>query len=344
VLLFRVMQSLKLVVAAGLFSIAGCSDDDVPPKKRGLDTGDGTTNGAAALTCPADLTAPQSVAKDGDVQDLRVAGNVIYFRSGNKIVRIDKDGTGRADLYTSETLIRFFTDGTTLAVVESPNPPNAVIRLRPVATPNEGGAEIETDLVAAGTSFFGADATHLYALGENANGDTFYRVSRENLGNLETLTTVEGVVTDAQVVGGTIWYVRESKDIFRIATEGDNREPTLVASVGGCRLAVGSNNLFCTYDGAVEQRDLAGGSPRRALDATTSKVPVAFGGAPAMSGDALVVRSAGDGPLKNVLRSFVCGVEKVVACGRDEIGALVTDGALAVWIEQNKGVFVAPIR
>jgi hypothetical protein len=155
---------------------------------------------------------------------------------------------------------------------------------------------------------------------------------------------VGGVVTDYQVVGGTIWYVRDSKDIFRIATEGDNREPTLVASVGGCRLGVGSNNLFCTYDGFVEQRDLAGGGARRALDAAISKVPVAFGGAPAMSGDALVLRSSGDGPFKNVLRSYVGGVEKLVACGRDEIGALVTDGAVAAWIETNRGVFVAPIR
>jgi len=339
---FEDMRALALL---GLISfLSACGEDSVPPKPRGTEPVAPPATTTAALACPGDLAAPLALAPDGDVQDLHLSGDSVYFRTGTKVVRVNKDGSGRVDLYTSANLIRFFVDGKTLAVVESPNPPNALVRVRPLATPTEGGTEIGTDLVAAATRFFGADEQSLYAVGEKNEGDTFYRVARENGGALETLSAVEGVVTDPQLVGGTLWYVRDSKDVYRVGVEGDNREPVLVASVAGCRLAVGANNLYCTYDGAVEVRDLAGANPRRALDQKTSKVPLAFGGAPAIVGDALVVRSTGEGPLKNVLRSYVAGAEKIVACGRDEIGAMVTDGASAIWIEKSKGVFAAPIR
>jgi hypothetical protein len=128
--------------------------------------------------------------------------------------------------------------------------------------------------------------------------------------------------------GSTPWFRRRASS-------------SLVATVdGGCRLTVGASHFFCTTNGAVQARDLTGANVQMVADAQSSKVPIALGPSVA-AGDVVVARSTGDGPYKNVLRSFGSGSEHVVACGRDTIGTVAVDASSIAWLEPG-GVFLAP--
>src|SRR6185436_70767 len=115
-----------------------------------------------------------------------------YFRTGTKVVRIKKDGTGRSDVFTSKDLVHAFTDGTTLVTVESPNPPNAAIRVAALGQNPNDAPRIDTDFVAASTNVFGSDATSLYAVGETDGGDNIYKVAKTDAGGVNTLVETQG--------------------------------------------------------------------------------------------------------------------------------------------------------
>jgi hypothetical protein len=338
-------RTLGIVVAAWVF--VACSDAPDPQGRKssnlggsGSDPGGATSGAPTGPTCPSGIATPTTIASDPDAADLALAGNALYFRVGTKLVKTNKDGTGRTDVYTSKDLVRVFTDGTTVVAVESPDPPNAALKVTTVADP-KNAQDIGTgnDLVAAGMDVFGFDADNAYAIGETDKGDTIYKVAKAG-GGMDPVVQTTGVITTPQLASGTLWYVLDSTQIYKVAV--DKGTPSLVVTVdGGCSLAVGAAHIFCSTGGAVEQRDLAGANVQKLADAQTSKVPEGFGAGVA-AGDALVVRSTGQGPLKDVLRSVGGGNEQVLACGRDTIGAMVVDGTSVAWIEPGKGVFIAP--
>ena len=336
------------VIAVGASLLVGCSDNPEAKARQGYRTHpDGTPVGSSggpvanAPTCPADIAAPTHIATDPDAADVRIAGDAIYFRVGTKLVRVEKDGGGRKDVYTSPDLIRTFTDGKTIAAVESPTPPNAVLRVGALGAADL--PKIGTDLVAAATTIFSADATSLYAIADTDGGDNIYKIAKDGTGGVDTVAETKGVVSDAQLVGGAIWYVRDQTEIYKLAPGGDG-SPTRVATVTeGCSLAVGATHLYCSANGVIDERDLAGANPKKLFDEKTSRVPVPFGAAVA-AGETVVVRSSGAGPLKHVLRSVGGGTERVLACGRDVVGGIAVDGAAVAWVEAGRGVFFTTIR
>jgi hypothetical protein len=343
--LFGLLASASLLLA--------CSDEPVATSRHGNPGASDPASAAGAAgqrpsagptgpSCPSDLVAPTTLATDIDANDIHIAADGVYFRTGTKVVRVGRDGSARTDVYTSKDLVRAFTDGKTVAAVEGADPANAVVRVGAVGADPANAAQIGTNLVAAGTDVFGADATNLYATGENDGGDTLYKIARNaDAPALETVAETPGVITSPQVVGDSLWYVKDQTEIYKVAVTGG--DPTLVVSVpAGCSLAVGTTHLYCSTNGALEQRDLTGANPKTLFDVSTSKVPVGFGAGIA-SGDTVVVGSPGDGPLKSVLRSVAGGTESVIACGRGAIVAMAVDGSSVAWVEQGKGVFLAPL-
>jgi hypothetical protein len=344
----RMMQTKIFGLVAGIVLLGACSDEaDSGGRKYNGTNGPGANDpGTSTDTgpkCPADLGQPTNLAPEGEATDVGLADNLVFFRVGTKVVKIGKDGSGRADVYTSPNMVNAYTDGKTIVAVESPDPPNAVFKVSAVGSNPDEATQIDTEFVVGGAKIFGADAESIYTSGETEGGDNLYKFARQDSGGLETLAETGGVVSDPQIAGGFLWYVKDSTEIFKLALTGG--EPTLVTSVpGGCGLAVGANKLYCTTNAVLEERDLAGANPRKLGEITTSKVPVGFGTGIA-AGDVVVARSSsGDGPLKNVLRSVGGTGEKVIACGRETIGAMAADATSVVWTEPGKGVFIAPVR
>jgi hypothetical protein len=343
------MTQLRVLALVTMGALALACSDEPQSKRRGGPggaTAGGTTPGGssggvlpAGPSCPPNLPAPASIATDAEATDVRVVGDTIYFRVGTKLVRVGRDGAGRKDVYTSENLIRTFVSGKTFVAVESPDPPNAVLRIGDIGAEPGALDEINTDLVAAGFVVFGADDASVYAVADNAGGDSIYKVGKENAGGVEVVTETGGVVTDPQLAGGALWYVKDQKEIYKLPLAGG--EPALLATVeAGCNLAVGTAHLFCSSGGTVEQRDLSGANPTKLFDTETSKVKLGFGPGVATA-DSMILRSSGEGPLKSVLRSVASGsAERVIACGRDPIGALSVDGQAVAWTEAGKGVFL----
>jgi hypothetical protein len=343
----RVTAVLGALLAGAL--VVACSDaPDQTKPRRGSPTGaadgsgDGAGGGAApgGVACPTDLAAPAQIATDVDATNVRAIAGSIFFQAGTKLVRVAGDGA-RTEVYASDDLVSAYTDGKTVAAVESPNPPDAVLRLSDVGGDPDDAAEVDTNLTAASTRVFGADAAAFYAVSDGDDGDKLYRIARDNPG-LDTIAETGGVVSFPQVANGALWYVKDQNDVYMLPLQGDGAEPKLVFSVeGGCALAVGASHVFCSTAGALEERDLTGANPKKLFDAESSRLPSAFGEGLA-AGDTIVVRSAtGEGPLKNVIRAVSSGSERVVACGRDAIGSMSSDGTVIAWVETGKGVFSA---
>jgi hypothetical protein len=344
------MESKALgLVATGLLLIACGGDAENPSSRRYDPNGPGAAGAgaggtgvtSAAITCPAGIAAPVTIATDPSAGDLAVIAGAVYFRSGTKLSKVAVDGTGRTDVFTSKNLVRAFTDGKTIVAVESQNPPNASVTVTAIGDDPNNAANFGTDLVAAGTNLFGADADNVYAVGQQDQGDALYKVAKQNAGGMDQIAQTAGVVSNPQIVSGTLWYVLDQTSIYKLPAGGDT--PALVATVDdGCSLAVGATHLYCTTKGAVETRDLNGANIQKAADAQTSEVPVAFAAGIA-SGDTVVLRSVTDDAYKNVIRAIGAGGEHLIACGRDNIGDLATDGNTVAWIEAGKGIFAAPL-
>jgi hypothetical protein len=369
----RISLGLLLV---GSVALVACSGDDgagsirrANPGATGApadSTAPATTPAAStAVACPGAVPAATSLsAVDTNATDLRIVGGVVVYRDGLKVVAIDPASAKRSELYTSPDLVHSFADDAVLVTIESPNPPDAVLKVMPAsgaAAPGAPGQELTVtpdSWSAGGTYVFGSDATSLYVLADVTNqGDTIYKVSKSDPSSMTMLAQLEGAsLGDAQLAGTDVWFVRDQKRVYRVTQTEDATDPLAVVSVASpatevfgigyadCKLAVGGSHAFCSTGKALEQRSLTGGDLLTVLDAQKVPAPTLLGAA-IFGADSVFVRSlpsSATDPLKNGIHAIKGTEDKVVACGRDTINSFAADSTSVVWAEQGKGVFRAP--
>jgi hypothetical protein len=327
----------------------------------------------AKPSCPADVPPATTITAEPDARDVRVVGGAAIFTSGNAIVRVGVDGTGRKAIYESPSLVRSFSDNDLMLVIESPDPPNAVLRI--VATSggtSTGGAlptdpkglTLPTNWNAAGSYGFASNATSFYVVADVVNqGETLIMIDKAT-GAMRTLATFNSTITDPQIVSDHLWFVRDNRRVFKLELgyeaptlpgvppdtgNGIPGEPREVFGIGydQCNLTVGEAFAYCSTGPALEQRELTGANPKTILDAQKSKTPATIG-AGVWASNTLYLRSAAPDPnLGHVIRSVRTlddnGTieEKLMACGRDTISSLTFDARSVVWVEKGKGIFAA---
>ncbi|MBX3186823.1 MAG: hypothetical protein KF819_07405 [Labilithrix sp.] len=365
---------MRKVTLGGLFvfsvsALVACGGDDLGGFRRGPapaatdpEVVTPETQGPAANpSAPAcsGVADPIAVAVNAGATDVRFVRDEVYFRDGLQVSRVKKDGTGRADVYASNDLVRSFADEDVLVTIESPNAPDAVLKLMPVTGAGAGPLDLKpiaqtvaTNWTAAGSYVFASDKTSLYVMADVANqGDSIYRVEKQNLQNMTLLAALQAPITDPQLAGSDVWFVRDQKRVYRIAqaaydpTLEERPTPQPATEVFGigyadCKLAVSSKHAFCSTGKALEQRDLSGGNLKTVLDGA------AVLGSAITASDQVLVRSLPSSPtdaLKHGIRAVKAdGTSTVVACGRETIEAIAADASSVVWAEKGKGVFVAP--
>jgi hypothetical protein len=375
----RLILGLMLV---GSVSLVACSGDDGGGIQRG--NGKGTTapggdsagggiggSGApvvAPVTCPAGVGEAKSIAQDTDAADVRVVNANVVYRQGPTVFKVDPKTGVRTQLYTSPDLVRSFIDETVLVTIESPNPPDAVIKVMPAgpSTDQLDPAPLTVTPAtwnAAGSYIFASDPTSLYAMADTTTGDTIYKISKADPNAMTVLANLEAAsLADAQLVGSDVWFVREQKRVYKIAQDapvdpanpleipGVASPPTEVFSMenANCQLAVGGSSTFCSTGKALEQRDMKGANLRTVFDPAKAAAPSLLGSA-IYGTDTVFVRSLPQGTtdlLKNGIRSIkmngTVAEEKFVACGRETITSFAVDSTMVAWTEKGKGVFTAP--
>jgi hypothetical protein len=221
--------------------------------------------------------------------------------------------------------------------------------------------------LAGGTTVFGSDTDSFYVLADVANqGDTIYKVSKQNPNQVVQLALLDAPLSDAQLVGRDVWFVREAKRVYKVVQTpaidpngdpagklgelpGTAQPPTEVFGLGyaKCNLAVGGDHAFCSTGKALEQRDLSGGNVLTVFDSLKAAAPSLLGSA-IYGTDSVFVRSlpsSATDPLKNGIRAIksngTTADDKLVACGREPINSFAVDSAHIVWAEEGKGVFSA---
>jgi hypothetical protein len=368
--------SLGLLVAGSVALVACSGDDGVGSIRRGAPPGGGApvdpNAGAAVAAAPASVACPATVAAptalstvDTNATDVRIVGGVVFYRDGARVLAIDPVSGARHELYTSPDLVHSFVDDAVVATVESPNPPDAVLRIRPAtgatpADPTKLGADLTVTpdgWSAGGTTVFGSDATSLYVLADVTNqGDTIYKVSKADPSVMTALTQLDAAsLGDPQLAGTDVWFVRDQKRVYQIIQTVDATDPLNVTSTPGpateifglgyadCKLAVGGSHAFCSTGTALEQRSLTGGDLQTVFDAQKVAAPTRLG-APLFETGTVFVRSVPSSPsdaLKNGIHAVKGTDDRLVACGRETINALAADSTSVVWAEQGKGVFRA---
>jgi hypothetical protein len=169
-------------------------------------------------------------------------------------------------------------------------------------------------------------------------------------GTVETLFSVSDTQYADPRLGptGVVAVVANGKDVLEISDSVDHvlAKPNVLATIDGCRLALGTSLAFCSTPSAIFAIDLAGGAPAKVrFEVTKSKAAAPFGAAFA-DGDTLFVASKDPSPdsTKHVLRALKGepAVERLLACGRDAITSVAFDSAHVVFSETGKGVFVVP--
>jgi hypothetical protein len=371
---------LFLLLAASL-SLVACSGADGTGEIRrapgsetpGPTTSDPSSTPSPSSTagCPAGVPEAKVVSTtEPNATDVRVllGGDVVY-RDGPTVYRVTPAGV-KSTLYTSPDLVHAYADDTVLVVIESPNPPDAVVKLLPVGPtspgtpPGEGKEPAGLPITppgwnAGGTYVFASDATSLYFQADVDNvGDTLYRVDKANPLAMTVIAQLQASISDPQLNGTDVWFVRDQKRVYKAAmsaTPGDLKDPTgadtgapvEVFGIGyaDCKLAVGGAHAFCSTGKALEQRDLAGNNLLTVLDPMKTAAPAILGQA-TFNGDAVIVRTlpaSGSDVLKNGIRAVKAGATDatLLACGRDTITSIAVDAASVVWTEQGKGVFRA---
>lgn len=373
---------LGLVLVGG-FAMIACSGDDgggirrsgsggtTSPGGDDTTTPAGGTTGPTAAACPATVPEARSIsAQDTNATDVRlVDGNVIY-QAGTKVMKVDPKAGTRTDLYASPDLVHSFADATVLVTIESPNPPDAVIKVMPAGV-TAGAEKPFGELVvtppgwnAGGTYVFATDATSIYVMADVANqGDTLYKLSKANPNVMTVLAQLQAPLGDPQLAGSDVWFVRDQKRVYKVSQAGGPNEPgdkagelggaagtpTEVFGIGyaDCKLAVGGSHAFCSTGTALEQRDLTGGNLTTVFDSQKGAAPSLLGAA-LYGTDTVFVRSLPSSPtdvLKHGIRAVkttgAAPEEKLVACGREPITAVAVDATTVVWTEQGKGVFAA---
>ncbi|MEA2748474.1 MAG: hypothetical protein QOI41_2617, partial [Myxococcales bacterium] len=141
------------LLLAGSVALVACSGDDSGGLKlssnpanapaAGTPAGGSTPSaatGPAAVACPATVPAATAIsATDTNATDVHIIPGAIIFRSDSKVIRIDTAAGGtRSEPYVSPDLVHSFADADVIVTIESPNPPDAVLKVMPV-----GGATID---------------------------------------------------------------------------------------------------------------------------------------------------------------------------------------------------------
>lgn len=366
--------SLGLVLTASLALVACSSGDDgASTIRRGapatpvapVDPNATATAAAApaAVACPASVPVATAIStEDKAATDVRIVGGFVLYRDGAKILKIDPGTGARSALYTSPDLVHSFADTDVVVTIESPNPPDAVLKVMPVgADPMKLGAELTVtpeNWSAGGTTVFGSDATSLYVLADVTNqGDTIYKVSKADPSVMTVLAQLDqATLGDAQLAGSDVWFVRDQKRVYRVTQTEDATDPANVVTTAGpatevfglgyadCKLAVGGTHAFCSTGKALEQRNLTGGDLQTVFDTQKVASPTLLGAA-LFGSDTVFVRSlpaSTTDALKNGIRAIKGTDDKLVACGRETINSFAADSVSVVWAEAGKGVFRAP--
>lgn len=325
--------------------------------------------GPAAVACPATVPAATSIsATDLNATDVRLIPGAIVFRNDIKVIRIETSSGARSEAYVSPDLVHSFADADVIVTIESPNPPDAVLKVMPVGptsgTMNQG---LGTDNAltttpdnwsAGGTYVFASDATSFYVLADVTNqGDTIYKVSKADPNQMTQLANLDqSSLGDPQLSGTDLWFTRDQKRVYTVKQTVDPADPTGATTTASdpteifgigyatCNLAVGGTHTFCSTGKALEQRDLTGGNVETVLDAQKMSSPTLLGAAQ-FGTDTVFVRSlpsTATDALKNGIHAIKGTDDKVLVCGRETINAFAADDTKVVWAEQGKGVFSAP--
>ena len=369
--------SLGLLVVGSLALVA-CGGDDAGGIRRGSlpggettpgdTTGTPGTTGPAAVTCPAGIAEAKALSEtDRNARNVRIVASGVIYQDGILILNVNPQTHVRTQLYSSPDLVNSFADDTVLVTIESPNAPDAVLKIMPVGptTGEEPPAPLTATPAgwnAAGTYVFGSDATSFYVLADvTGQGDTIYKVSKADPNVMTVLASLNAPLGDPQLAGNDVWFVREQKRVYRVVQAAPAVDPANPLGVGletpaepatevfgmgyaDCKLAVGGKHAFCSTGTALEQRDLSGANLTTVLDPKKGAAPTLLGSA-IYGTDTVFVRSLPAAPtdaLKNGIRAVSGTTEKFVACGRETINAFAVGSTTVVWAEQGKGVFMAP--
>lgn len=374
------------LLLAGSVALVACSGDDGgglrlsngPAAAPGAGTVAGggastTAPGPAAVACPTTVPAATAIsATDLNATDVHVIPGAILFRSDLKVIRIETTGTGaRSEPYVSPDLVHAYADADVIVTIESPNPPDAVLKVMPVGvttgappgpTKTDGAlTATPANWSAGGTSVFASDATSFYVLADvTGQGDTIYKVSKADPNQMTPLANLDqSSLGDPQLSGTDLWFTRDQKRVYKVTQAPADpvndpagllgttaSEPKEIFGIGyaKCNLAVGGTHTFCSTGKALEQRDLTGGNLETVLDAQKMSSPTLLGAAQ-FGTDTVFVRSLPStttDALKNGIHAIKGTDDKVLVCGRDAINSFAADGSKVVWAEQGKGVFSAP--
>jgi hypothetical protein len=372
-------------VGFAALALVGCAEDDTAPGwRRGAGTtsheGDSPAQASpAAASSPAEsacaaVPGPTVISDAKDARDVHIAGTAVFYKAGEKVFRVLKDGSARKELYTSLNLVHAFVDKSTMVLIENTaDAPEASLRVIPAIAPEAKddapaaepafpdfptatagttpGTAVATDYNAAGTYVFASDETSFYLLADTGNGDSIVQVSKANPAVRIALVQSANVITNPQIASSAVWYVRDQQRIFKVALGDEkngieNGEPTEVFGIGyaTCSLAVNEIAAFCSVGSALERRDLTGGNPKTILDAQQSKTQARFGATIARDGTLFVRSERPDEKVKHVIRAIKATgdvvEESFVACGRNTVADLDADNTSVVWSEAD-GVFLA---
>jgi hypothetical protein len=327
--------------------------------------------GPLAPACPTSVPAATSIsATDLNATDVHLIPGAIFYRNDIKVIRIDTaTGGARSEAYVSPDLVHSYADADVIVTIESPNPPDAVLKVMPAGATSPGamnpGTKTDGTLTttppnwsAGGTYVFASDATSLYVLADVTNqGDTIYKVSKADPNQMTQLANLEqSSLGDPQLAGADIWFTRDQKRVYKVTQTVDPADPTGATKTASdateifgigyanCNLAVGGSHTFCSTGKALEQRDLTGGDLQTVLDAQKMSSPTLLGAA-LFGTDTVFVRSlpsSATDALKNGIHAIKGTDDKLLVCGRETINAVAADDTKVVWAEQGKGVFSAP--
>jgi hypothetical protein len=355
------MRTLLGLVLVGSLSLVACGSEDdtralrhnpaalAPPAAPAPQSASATAP-PAAPTCPATVPAATAISTtDTSAQDIHLIPGFVVYRNDLKVVKVDPTGK-RTEFYASKDLVHAFSDQDVLVTIESPNPPDAVLKVMPVGDTKKAITVTPDNWSAGGTTVFASDTTSFYVLADVATqGDTIYKVSKTDPNQRTVLANLEGApLGDPQLAGTDVWFVREQKRVYKV-TQADPAapaDPTEIFGIGyaNCNLAVGGSHAFCSTGKALEQRDLTGANMQTIFDGQTGASPSLLGTA-IFGSDTVFVRSlpaTQTDALKNGIRAINGTDDKLVACGREPINAFTADDKSVVWAEQGKGVFSAP--
>jgi len=381
----RLTLGLLLV---GSFALVACGgDDDTSGLRFGNGApGSGAPGGAAAAAggttspasgptapaCPGTVPAATAVsATDLNATDVHLIPGAIIFRNDIKVIRVDTTAGGaRSEAYVSPDLVHSYADKDVIVTIESPNPPDAVVKVMPVGASTPGAMDPNQKLEpgglsatppgwsAGGTTVFASDSTSFYVLADvTGQGDTIYKVSKADPNQMTQLANLDqSSLGSPQLSGTDVWFTRDQKRVYKVAQTVDPNDPsgatltpsdaTEIFGIGyaNCNLAVGGSHTYCSTGKALEQRDLTGGDLQTVLDAQKMADPTVLGAA-LFGNDTVFVRSlpsSATDALKNGIHAIKGTDDKLLACGRETINDVAADDTTVVWAEQGKGVFSAP--